>query len=90
MSRKIRPRPTPTFDGYIGDRIQRERENCGLSQADLGAVMAKTRSHAAISDIEAGKTRITVALLDELAYLLGKPFDWFLQGVDKNECYSST
>ncbi len=54
----------------IGERIRMYRRMAGLSQSEVGQRLAKPRSHAAVSDIERGKTRITVGLLRELAGIL--------------------
>lgn len=54
----------------IGKRIRMYRRQSGLSQAEVGRRLAKPRSHAAVSDIERGKTRMTVALLREMALVL--------------------
>lgn len=42
----------------IGQKIKELREERGLSQSELGKELDRT--HAAISDIERGKTRLTV------------------------------
>lgn len=55
----------------VGLRIKAARQERGISQAQLGQMLERKRSHAAISDIERGKTNLGVGELDELARLLG-------------------
>ncbi|MGI8854769.1 MAG: helix-turn-helix domain-containing protein [Thermomicrobiales bacterium] len=62
----------------IGRRIRQAREEQGLLQADLGRRMSRPRSHAAVSDIERGKTKPNVEELAEIARLLDKPLTYFL------------
>ena len=51
------------------------REELRLSQTALGQRIGRT--HAAISDIERGKTRIGLADLAHLAAILAKPLSYF-------------
>lgn len=62
----------------IGQRIREAREEAGLSQEDLGRQLSPRKSHAAISDVERGKTRITVSELANMAAVLGKSVSHFL------------
>lgn len=61
--------------GEIGQRVRAAREEQRLSQTVLGGLFGRT--HAAISDIERGKTNIGLADLSRLADLLGKPISYF-------------
>ena len=61
----------------VGRRIRQAREEKGLLQSDLGRLLSRPRSHAAVSDIERGKTRLDLEELSEIARLLGKPLDFF-------------
>ena len=61
--------------GEIGRRVRAAREEQRLSQTALGGLFGRT--HAAISDIERGKTNIGLADLARLADLLGKPLSYF-------------
>jgi transcriptional regulator with XRE-family HTH domain len=45
------------------------RQLLHLTQAEFGRRLVPARSHAAVSDIERGKTAITVALLDQIGAL---------------------
>lgn len=62
----------------VGRRIRQAREEKGLLQADIGRRMTRPRSHAAISDMERGKTKIDVQDLAEIARLLGKEVEYFI------------
>lgn len=61
----------------IGARIREVREKLGMTQADLGRLLTRTRTHAAISDIERGKTRLDIEELSEIAQILTKPLSYF-------------
>lgn len=61
----------------IGRRIRRAREEIGITQGELGRRWGKGKSHAAISDIERGTTRVTASGLAELAKILGKTPAYF-------------
>jgi transcriptional regulator with XRE-family HTH domain len=56
-------------DITLGKRIRELREKCGKSQQELGKALG--RSHAAVSDIERGKTKLTVADLSIIANFCG-------------------
>lgn len=64
----------------IGRRIRQAREEQGLSQTDLGRMMTRQRSHAAISDLERGNVRLDVEELMELSRLLQKELPYFYEG----------
>lgn len=55
----------------VGRRIKVARQDRGLSQAQLGQLLSRKRTHAAISDIERGKTNLGVEELAEFASILG-------------------
>lgn len=63
----------------IGRRIRQAREGLGLSQADLGRLLGRQRSHVAISDIERGKTKLDVEELSEFAVLLKQELVYFYE-----------
>lgn len=65
---------------YVGRRIREAREDQGWTQAQLGQKLSRPRTHAAISDIERGKTRLCVEEISEFAELLKKPALWFVGG----------
>jgi transcriptional regulator with XRE-family HTH domain len=59
----------------IGRRVRAAREELRLSQTALGERFGRT--HAAISDIERGKTKVGLADLARLAGILDKPLAYF-------------
>lgn len=61
----------------VGRRIRTAREECKLTQADLGRLLSPQRSYAAVSDIERGRTRVDIELLSQLSEVLGKPLTYF-------------
>jgi transcriptional regulator with XRE-family HTH domain len=61
----------------IGRRIQQAREESGLTQEELAARLGCTQS--ALSNYELGKRRLYLSLLNEIAQVLGKPLDYFLE-----------
>lgn len=63
----------------VGRRVRRARAELGLLQADLGRKLSRKRSHAAISDIERGKTKLDLEELAELAQVLQKPLAYFTE-----------
>lgn len=64
----------------IGRRIRQARVEKALMQADLGRLLSKPRSHAAISDIERGRTKLNLDELAEIAELLDKPLSFLTEG----------
>lgn len=56
---------------YIGERIADRRRAAGMSQTELGRRLSKPVTHAAVSQMEAGQTRIPVGTLYEVADALG-------------------
>ena len=56
----------------IGRRIRSARQELGISQTELGQLLTRQRTHAAVSDIERGRTKLGVEELAEFARLLGK------------------
>ena len=56
-------------DKIIGQRIRELREKKGISQQELGKVLDRT--HAAVSDIERGKTKLAVTDLSVIANYFG-------------------
>ena len=62
----------------VAERIRLARTDKGLSQSDLGRLLSRPRTHAAISDLERGRTKVDVELLIELANLLDRPVLFFL------------
>jgi len=65
----------------LGRRIRLARESAKLTQAELGKKWLD-KSHAAISDIERGATRISATALSKLATLLDISMDFFYEEND--------
>lgn len=63
----------------VGRRVRQAREELGLSQGALGRLMSPSRTHAAVSDIERGKTHLDVEDLSALAALLQKELAYFYE-----------
>jgi transcriptional regulator with XRE-family HTH domain len=63
----------------VGKRIRLAREELGISQGQLGTRLSRQRSHAAISDIERGKTKLDVEDLSEFARVLGRELSYFYE-----------
>jgi transcriptional regulator with XRE-family HTH domain len=69
--------PVPNkFTIAFGKAVKKAREDAGLSQAHLGQMIYRRR--ATISDIENGKSDVTVSTLALLAAALDKPITYFL------------
>ena len=60
----------------IGQRIRAARLEKGYSQADLGALVGCSNNH--MSHVEVGQTKVSLAMLLKLAFVLEKNFDYFL------------
>lgn len=61
----------------IGKRIQRAREEAGMSQGELASALGITQS--ALSNYELGKRRLYLANLEQLANVLGRPLSYFME-----------
>jgi transcriptional regulator with XRE-family HTH domain len=71
----------------IGKRIQLAREEKGLTQEDLAVRLGCTQS--ALSNYELGKRRLYLNLLTEIAQVLGKPLDYFMESPIEEEDHAS-
>jgi transcriptional regulator with XRE-family HTH domain len=67
----------------IGRRIQLAREEKGLTQEELAVKLGCTQS--ALSNYELGKRRLYLNLLTEIAQVLGKPLDYFMESPVEGE-----
>jgi transcriptional regulator with XRE-family HTH domain len=65
----------------IGSKIQKAREEAGLSQEELASHLGYTQ--AALSNYELGKRRLYLANIEQIAKELNKPLKFFLE--DDNE-----
>lgn len=79
----------PTYED-IGTRIRQARIQKGLSQADLGRLLSKPRSHAAISDIERGRTKLNLDELAEVATVLDQPLSYVTDVSSRTESSQGT
>ncbi len=70
------------IDHEIGKRIQKAREEAGLSQDELATMIGITQS--ALSNYELGKRRLYLANLQEIARRLNRPLTCFLD-IDETE-----
>jgi transcriptional regulator with XRE-family HTH domain len=61
----------------IGERIQRAREEHGLTQEELAAKLGCTQS--ALSNYELGKRRLYLSVLERIAQILDKPLSYFME-----------
>jgi len=60
----------------LGERLRRSREYLGLSQGDVGQHMGLSRP--AITNIEAGRRKVSTFELAGLAKLYRQPYEYFL------------
>ena len=67
----------------IGKRIQQAREESGLTQVELAVRLGCTQS--ALSNYELGKRRLHLNLLNEIAQVLNKPLDYFIESLAEDE-----
>ena len=58
----------------------------GYSQADLGALVGCSNNH--MSHVEVGQTKVSLAMLLKLAFVLEKNFDYFLLDTPYAKCDS--
>ena len=70
----------------IGQRIKAARQSKGYSQADLGALVGCSNNH--MSHVEVGQTKVSLAMLLKLAFVLEKEFDYFLLDTPYAKCDS--
>lgn len=61
----------------IGKKLQRAREEAGLSQEELARKLGCTQ--ASLSNYELGKRRLYLADLQRIGQILGKPVTFFLE-----------
>ena len=67
----------------IGKKLQKAREEAGLSQKELARRLGCTQ--ASLSNYELGKRRLYLAELQHLSEILGKPVTFFLEDIDEAE-----
>ncbi len=62
----------------IGRKIQAAREERGMTQVDLAQALGITQ--AALSNYELGKRRLYLHQIEQIAGVLGKRLDYFMNG----------
>lgn len=67
--------PELDFDA-IGKRVKKARLEKGYSQATLAEKLDCSNNY--ISHIETGQTKVSLKILAQISYVLGKPLDYFL------------
>lgn len=72
----------------LGQRIRAARCKRGWSQSELGTRMIPPRSHAAVSDIERGKTKLDLDEIASLQVILGVTLVTMEAGSMSNADYS--
>jgi len=70
----------------IGHRLQKAREEAGMSQEELAKVLGYTQS--SLSNYELGKRRLYVSGLQRIGQILGKPITYFLEDAEENPANS--
>lgn len=60
----------------LGERLRESREYLGLSQQEVADLLKLSRP--AISQMEAGKRKVSTLELRELARLYRRPYDWLI------------
>lgn len=71
--------PDP-IDMHVGRQLRLARELAGLTQSDIGAEL--NMSFQVVQKYEQGEIRVSASRLFQLADLLGKPVDYFFDGID--------
>lgn len=61
----------------IGRKLQQAREDAGLSQEQLASMLGCAQS--TLSNYEKGKRRLYLAQLENIAEILNKPIEYFLE-----------
>lgn len=77
----------PLSKEELGKKIKDLRAQKGVSQSTLGEAMGG-RSHAAISDIENGKTELNASELPAIANFFNVDLSYFLQMESRNPSYT--
>jgi transcriptional regulator with XRE-family HTH domain len=67
---------TPMWFKEMGKKIQKAREEMGMTQMDLARAMGITQ--AALSNYELGKRRLYLHQIEDIARLLSKNLDYFI------------
>ena len=78
------PKPLATdVDRHLGARLQKLRQQCGISAAALAEAIGSTQQQ--ISRYEHGENKLGAAQLYRISVTLGTPISWFFQGVESDQ-----
>lgn len=66
----------------IGKKLQMAREEAGLSQEQLASMLGCAQS--TLSNYEKGKRRLYLTQLEQIAEVLGKPIEYFLESANSS------
>ena len=72
--------PRGEIDVQIGKRIRERRQALGLSQRQFG--QALRISYQQVQKYEAAQNKIAASLLNEVAYQLQVPIQWFFRDLE--------
>ena len=67
----------------IGRKLQKAREEMGMSQEELAKMLGYTQS--SLSNYELGKRRLYLSDLKKVCEILGKPITYFLEDSDDQQ-----
>lgn len=73
----------PVWFKEMGKKIQKAREETGMTQMDLARAMGITQ--AALSNYELGKRRLYLHQIEDIARLLNKDLDYFIPSPGENQ-----
>jgi transcriptional regulator with XRE-family HTH domain len=77
--RNLKARRTTPVDHHVGSRARERRVASGMSQSELALACGVTFQQ--IQKYENGANRISASRLWQFAAVLGKPLDWFFEGL---------
>ena len=69
------------IDEHIGSKVRQRRILLGVSQSELGRALGLTFQQ--VQKYEKGLSHITVGRLWDIGKILGVPFSFFIEGLDK-------
>jgi DNA-binding XRE family transcriptional regulator len=79
IPRNIKARRTTSVDHHVGARTREARLELDFSQTDLAHACGITFQQ--IQKYENGANRVSASRLWQFAAILGKPIDWFFEGL---------
>lgn len=71
----------------IGERLQKAREEAGMSQEELAKILGTTQS--SLSNYELGKRRLYFSDLQRIGDILGKTITYFLEDNDEPPAHNT-